>query len=84
MFNSGSLVRARRMPVLLVLVAAFLSACTSKQEKALDQAEKQAATTGQAQQVVSVDKNGTTTTTVVQPPAAGQTKGAIATTVTAR
>jgi len=82
MFNSGSLVRARRMPVLLVLVAAFLSACTSKQEKALDQAEKQAATTGQAQQVVSVDKNGTTTTTVVQPPAAGQTKGAIATTVT--
>ena len=35
------------------------------------QAKKQAAATGQAQQVVSVDKNGNTTTTTVQPPAAG-------------
>lgn len=83
MFNSGSLVRTGRMPVLvLVLVAAILSGCKSKQEQALDQAKKQAATTGQAQQVVSVDKNGTTTTTVVQPPAAGQTSEAITTTVT--
>jgi len=83
MFNSGSLFRTGRMPVLvLVLVAAILSGCKSKQEQALDQAKKQAATTGQAQQVVSVDKNGTTTTTVVQPPAAGQTNEAITTTVT--
>jgi len=85
MFNSGSLLRAGRMLVLalvLVLVAAILSGCKSKQEQALDQAEKQAATTGQAQQVVSVDKNGTTTTTVVQPPAVGQTNQAITTTVT--
>ena len=83
MFNSGSLFRTGRMPVLvLVLVAAILSGCKSKQEQALDQAMKQAATTGQAQQVVSVDKNGTTTTTVVQPPAAGQTNAAITTTVT--
>ena len=83
MFNSGSLVRTGRMPVLaLVLVAAILSGCKSKQEQALDQAKRQAATTGQAQQVVSVDKNGNTTTTVVQPPAAGQTNQAITTTVT--
>jgi hypothetical protein len=71
------------MPVLLlVLVAAILSGCESRQEKALDQAKAQAAKTGQAQQVVSVDKNGTTTTTVVQPPAAGQTNEAITTTQT--
>jgi hypothetical protein len=85
MFNSGSgaLVRTGRMPPLvLVLVAAILSGCSSKQEQALDQAKKQAAATGHAQQVVSVDKDGTTTTTVVQPPAAGQTSGAITTTVT--
>ena len=82
MFNSGSLVRAGRMLVLvLMLVAAILSGCKSKQEQAVDQAKKQAAKTGQAQQVVSVDKNGTTTT-VVQPPATGQTSEAITTTVT--
>jgi hypothetical protein len=83
MFNSGSLVRTGRMPVLvLVLVAAVLSGCKSKQEQALDQAKRQAATTGQAQQVVSVDKNGITTTTIVQPPAAGQANQAVSTTVT--
>jgi len=83
MFNSGSLVRTGRMPVLvLVLVAAILSGCKSKGEQALDQAKRQAATTGQAQQVVSVDKNGNTTTTMVQPPAAGQTNEVITTTVT--
>ena len=81
MFNSGSLVRTGPILV-LVLVAAILSGCSSKQEQALDQAKKQAAATGQAQQVVSVDKDGTTTTTVVQPPAAGQTSGEITTTVT--
>jgi hypothetical protein len=84
MFSSGSLVRNTRMPVLvLVLVAAILSGCRSKGEQALDQAKRQAATTGQAQQVVSVDKNGNTTTTMVQPPAAGQTNEVITTTVTA-
>jgi hypothetical protein len=83
MFNSGSLVRAGRMPVLLlVVVAAMLSGCKSRQEKALDQAKTQAAKTGQAQQVVSVDKNGTTTTTVVQPPPAGQASETITTTQT--
>jgi hypothetical protein len=82
MFNSGSLVRIGGMPVLMLLMAAtILAGCKSKQEQALDQAKQQAAATGQAQQVVSVDKNGTTTTTVVQPPAAGQKNEAIATTV---
>jgi hypothetical protein len=66
----------------LVLAAAILSGCQSKQEQALDQAKKQAAATGQAQQIVSVDKSGNTTTTVVQPPAKGQTTQAIATTAT--
>jgi uncharacterized membrane protein len=42
------------MPVLmLVLVAGIFSGFTSKQKQALDQAKKQSATTGQAQQVVS-------------------------------
>src|SRR5450631_4022144 len=83
MFNSGSLVRTGRLPVLvLVLVAVILAGCSSKQEQALEQAKKQASATGQAQQVVSVDKNGATTTTVVQPPTAGQTDQAITTTVT--
>ena len=83
MFNSGSLVRRGQIPVLMVvLVAGILSGCESKQEKALDQAKQQAAKSGQAQQVVSVDKNGTTTTTVVQPPAAGQKAEAITTTAT--
>jgi len=82
--GSGPLARAGRIPVLMLglVVAAILSGCSSKQEQARDQAKKQAAATGQAQQVVSVDKDGTTTTTVVQPPAAGQTSGEITTTVT--
>ncbi|MDR3776425.1 MAG: hypothetical protein P4K97_06000 [Terracidiphilus sp.] len=83
MFNSNSLVRSGRVPALVLLMAvAILSGCKSKQDQALDQAKQQAATTGQAQQVVSVDKNGTTTTTVVQPPAPGQKSELITTTAT--
>jgi len=83
MFNRSSLVCSRRLPLLaLLLVAAALSGCASKEDKALDLAKKQAAATGLAQQVVSVDKNGTTTTTVVQPPAAGTKNEAVTTTVT--
>jgi len=66
----------------LVLAGGLVSGCASKREKALEQAEQQAAKTGQAQQVVTVDKTGTTTTTVVQPPASGQTTEAMTTTVT--
>src|ERR1700734_583595 len=61
---------------------AILVGCQSKQDAAIEQAKKQAAATGQAQQVVSVDKNGNTTTTTVQPPAPGQTAQALTTTTT--
>ncbi|MGA2649933.1 MAG: hypothetical protein ABSF28_05405 [Terracidiphilus sp.] len=82
-FGSGSSDRTRLMVLLaVVLTAGVLTGCESKEQKALDQAKQQAAKTGQAQQVVSVDKSGTTTTTVVQPPATGQTNEAITTTVT--
>jgi hypothetical protein len=67
--------------LVLVFVPGVISGCKSKQEQALDKAKKQAAATGQAQQVVSIDENGTTTT-VVQPPAAGQTNQAVTTMVT--
>jgi outer membrane murein-binding lipoprotein Lpp len=65
-----------------VLGVALLAGCASKQDQAIDQAKKQAAATGQAQQVVSIDKAGNTTTTTVQPPAAGQTAQAVTTVVT--
>jgi hypothetical protein len=81
MINSSFLSRAGRV-LALVLVVGILAGCASKQEKALDQAKKQAVATGQAQQVVSVDKNGITTTTVVQPPAPGQKDVAITSAVT--
>jgi hypothetical protein len=51
MFNRSSLVCSRRLPLLaLLLVAAALSGCASKEDKALDLAKKQAAATGLAQQ----------------------------------
>jgi hypothetical protein len=83
MFNTGSLIRIRRVPLLmLVLLVAMLSGCKSKQEQALNQAKQQATATGQPQQVVFVDKNGATTTMIVQPPVKGQTNQAITTTTT--
>jgi len=83
MLSLFSLVRTARMMVLILMLAAtMLSGCKSKQDEALDQAKKQAVATGQAQQVVSVDKNGNTTTTVIQPPAKGQTNEAMTTEVT--
>jgi hypothetical protein len=55
----------------------FFAGCQSSQQKANDQAvaqaKQQAAATGNAQQVVSTDKDGNTITTVVQPPQPGQT-----------
>jgi hypothetical protein len=66
----------------MALAITLLSGCQSKQDAAIDQAKKQAAATGQPQQVVSVDKNGNTTTTTVQPPAPGQTTQVTTTTVT--
>src|SRR5271169_5640960 len=77
--NTGWIHRASVSALALVLLAG-LAGCASKQEKALEQAKKQALTTGQPQQVVSVDKDGLTTTTVVQPPAAGQKEPTLVTT----
>lgn len=65
----------------MVLVVAMATGCKSKQDEAIDQAKKQAAATGQAQQVVSTDKNGNVTTTTVQPPVPGQTAQAVTTSV---
>lgn len=66
----------------MTLGLALLAGCKSQQDAAIDAAKKQAAATGQPQQVISSDKNGTVTTTTVQPPAPGQTAQAITTTVT--
>jgi len=79
MSSSISLFRSGRVPVLALALAVALSGCESKQDKAIDQAKKEAAKTGQPQQVVSVAKDGTTTTTIVQPPAPGQTAQATTT-----
>jgi hypothetical protein len=65
----------------MMLAMAMLAGCKSKEDAALDAAKKQAAATGQAQQVVSTDKNGTVTTTTVQPPVPGQTGQSVTTTV---
>jgi hypothetical protein len=80
--RAGRSCLAMTLAVALAFPAGLLSGCASKQEKALEQAKQQAAKTGQAQQVVTVDKTGTTTTTVVQPPASGQATEATTTTVT--
>jgi hypothetical protein len=64
------------------IAATLLVGCKSKQDAALDQAKQQANATGQAQQVVSTDKNGNVSTTVVQPLQQGQTTQAVTTTVT--
>lgn len=83
--NSG---KQSPSPALQFVIATLLSTALvtgcgkSKQEQAIEQAKKQAAATGQPQQVVSVDKNGNTVTTVVQPPLPGQTGQQITTTVT--
>jgi hypothetical protein len=79
--NANIWVRSGRLLAMaLVVVVIAQLGCKSKQDQALDQAGKQASATGQAQQIVSVDKNGTTTTTVVQPPATGQKTETITTT----
>lgn len=66
----------------MMLAAGLLAGCQSKQDAAIETAKKQAAATGQAQQVVSVDKQGNTTTVTVQPPVPGQTAQQVTTTVT--
>lgn len=72
---------AGRSVAVVALALMMVTGCQSKQDAAIESAKKQAAATGQAQQVVTVDKNGNTTTTTVQPPAPGQTAQAVTTTV---
>lgn len=72
---------AGRSVAVLALGLFILTGCQSKQDAAIEAAKKQAAATGQAQQVVSVDKNGNTVTTTVEPPAPGQTAQVVTTTV---
>jgi hypothetical protein len=74
--------RAVTLGGVMALGLLLTTGCESAQDKAVDAAKKQATATGQAQQVVSVDKNGNTTTTVVQPPAPGQTAQQVTTTTT--
>ena len=66
----------------MALALMVFTGCQSKQDAAIEQAKKQAAATGQPQQVISTDKSGNVTTTTVQPPAPGQTTEAVTTTVT--
>ena len=66
----------------MALAFSLFTGCRSKQDTAIEQAKKQAAATGQPQQVSTTDKNGNVTTTTVQPPAPGQTQQTITTTVT--
>jgi hypothetical protein len=73
-------IRRSSVFALAMVLFAGMFGCASKQEKALEQAKKQAVATGQPQQVVSVDNNGVTTTSVVQPPAQGQKDPTIVTT----
>jgi hypothetical protein len=81
MLKVGFWIRRRVVPTLAVAMAAgIMLGCASKEQKALDQAKRQAVSTGQAQQVASVDKDGNTITTVVQPPAAGQKEPTMVTT----
>ena len=80
MLNLSSFISNARKPMMTLILAVAVAGCESKQDKAIDQAKKQAAATGQPQQVTSVDKSGVTTTTIVQPPAPGQRTQAMTTT----
>lgn len=70
---------------LLVLSMLAFTGCKSKEEKmqeqAIETAKQQVMTTGQPQQVTSVDKKGNTIVSVVRPPAAGEKEPTVTTTV---
>lgn len=77
--NHGS--RIRIAATALFVALALVVGCKSDQQKAIDQARSQAASTQTPQQIQYVDKNGDTVTTTVQPPVAGQPQQ-VATTIT--
>ena len=74
--NQGTI----RLAGSVLLALALMAGCKSKLDQAMDDAKKQAASSGVPQQVVSVDKDGNTTTTTIQPPAPGQTAETISST----
>jgi hypothetical protein len=80
MFQTSLWIRRSGVAALTLVLTAGMFGCASRQEKALEQAKKEAIATGPPQQVISVDKDGVTTTTVVQPPAAGQKEPTVVTT----
>ncbi|HEY5213236.1 MAG TPA: hypothetical protein VIJ38_09465 [Acidobacteriaceae bacterium] len=65
-----------------LMTLALLAGCASKQEKALNQAKKQAVATNIPQQVQYVDKSGDTVTKTVEPPYAPGQKAAVSTLIT--
>jgi hypothetical protein len=67
----------------LALALTLFAGCKSKQDAAIEQAKQQAAATGQPQQVITADKNGSVTTTTIQPAAPGQPQSITTTTTTA-
>ena len=80
--HSFSLLFGARLALSVALLPLSLAGCKSKQDAAIENAKKQAASTGQPQQVVTTDNKGNTITTTVQPPQPGQKDEAITTTVT--
>jgi hypothetical protein len=81
--NAPRTIRTTTMTAVAVglLSLSFLTGCESKQDKALDQAKAQAASTNTPQEIQYIDKSGNTITTTVQPAAPGQSQQ-IATTTT--
>lgn len=57
-----------------VLALALLAGCKTDEQRALEQAQAQAAATNTPQQIQYIDSNGDTVTTTVQPAVAGQTQ----------
>lgn len=73
--------RARFASTALFVALALVLGCKSDQQKAIDQAKSQAASTQTPQQVQYIDSNGDTVTKTIQPPLNGQ-PGQVSTTVT--
>lgn len=74
--------RAQLSAAALCAALVFIAGCKTDQQKAIDQAKAQAASTQTPQQVQYVDKNGNTVTTTVQPPPAAGQPEQVSTTVT--
>ena len=74
--------RAQLSAAALCAALVFAAGCKSDQQKAVDQAKAQAASTQTPQEVQYVDSNGNTVTTTVQPPPAAGQPQQVSTTVT--